>query len=170
MLPKLLASGSGVEMTNFEKYKNEIMKIVTENRGNFLIAMKDGMLFTCTKIDCTECDFNITGEDGYCGKNRFKWLYEDDDCCRGCKYEYKRKDESPCVKCYHNYTSKFECRLTKIRQDELLKLYPNIRKVNGVIDICPGDLDMYHQCRSEGPSGEGCVECIREYWLQEVEK
>lgn len=35
MLPKLLASGSGVEMTNFEKYKNEIMKIVTENRGIF---------------------------------------------------------------------------------------------------------------------------------------
>ena len=28
MLPKLLASGSGVEMTNFEKYKNDILKIV----------------------------------------------------------------------------------------------------------------------------------------------
>lgn len=147
-------------MTNFELYKEDILKIA---EGYSSPAMKDGMLFTCTKIDCAECDFNITGEDGYCGKNRFKWLYEDDDCCRGCKYEYKRKDESPCVKRYHNYTSKFECRLTKIRQDELLKLYPNIRKVNG-------DLDMYHQCRSEGPSGEGCVECIREYWLQEVEK
>ena len=61
-------------------------------------------------------------------------------------------------------------KLKKTRQDELLKLYPNIRKVNGVIDICPGDLDMYHRCRSGDPSDEGCVECIREYWLQEVEK
>lgn len=35
MLPKLLASGSGVEMTNFEKYKNDILKVVNENRGIF---------------------------------------------------------------------------------------------------------------------------------------
>lgn len=95
---------------------------------------------------------------------------EEQGGCIGCKYEDRREDKSPCVKCYHNYTSKWERRLTKTRQDELLKLYPNIRKVNGVIDICPGDLDMYHHCRSKGPSGKGCVECIREYWLQEVEK
>ena len=151
-------------MTNFELYKEDILKIA---EGYSSPAKKNGMIVPCSKTKCEECDF---GDISDCRKNRFNWLYEDNDCCSGCKYEYKRKDESPCTKCYHNYTSKFEHRLTKIRQDELLKLYPNIRKVNGVIDICPGDLDMYHHCRSKGPSGEGCVECIREYWLQEVEE
>ena len=152
-------------MTNFEKYKNEILRIATEDGGT--PAKKDGIIVNCGHLDCEECDFNI----GNCRKNQFSWLYEDDgDECDGCKHKYKREDESPCTECRNNYTSKWERRLTKTRQDELLKLYPNIRKVNGVIDICPGDLDMYHHCRSEGPSGKGCVECIREYWLQEVEK
>ena len=149
------------------------MKIVTENHGNFSVAMKNGILFTCTKIDCTECDFNITG-DGYCGKNRFKWLYEDDgedrDCCDGCKYEYKREDESPCTECCNNYTSKFERRLKKTRQDEFLERYPNVRKCYGVVDICPKDLDMHFYCRSQELLSGGCTTCCQDYWLQEVEE
>lgn len=156
-------------MTNFEKYKDEIMKIVTESHSS--PAMKDGVVVACGDLDCKECDFNNGGN---CRKNQFNWLCEDDgedsNCCDGCKYEHKAEYESPCTKCCNNYTSKFERRLKKTRQDELLELYPNIRKWNGVIDICPGDLDMYHYCRSEGPSGEGCIACIRDYWLQEVEE
>lgn len=156
-------------MTNFEKYKNETRKIVTENFCS--PAKKDGVIVACAGLNCKECDF---GDASKCRKNYFKWLCEDDggdrDCCDGCKYECKAEYELPCTKCRNNYTSKFECKPRKTRQDELLELYPNIRKWNGVIDICPGDLDMYHYCRSEGPSGEGCIACIRDYWLQEVEE
>lgn len=156
-------------MTNFEKYKDKILEIATESHSG--PAMKDGVFVACVGLDCRKCDF---GSAGKCGENRFRWLYEDDgeepDGCDGCKYEYKREDESPCTKCCNNYTSKFERRLKKTRQDELLELYPNIRKWNEVIDICPGDLDMYHYCKTQGPSGEGCIACIRDYWLQEVEE
>lgn len=156
-------------MTNFEKYKEDILRIATENNSS--PAMKDGAVVACIGLNCKECDFNDAGK---CKENFFNWLYEDDgeepDCCNGCKYECKAEYESPCTKCRNNYTSKFECKPRKTRQDELLELYPNIRKWNGVIDICPGDLDMYHYCRSEGPSGEGCIACIRDYWLQEVEE
>ena len=157
-------------MTNFEKYKDEILRIIEMTRSG-IAGIKDGILAPCNMINCSECSLNIDGSN--CIHNFIKWLYEDDgeelDGCDNCKYECKAKYESPCTKCHNNYTSKFECKPRKTRQDELLKLYPNIRKVNGVIDICPGDLNMYHPCRSEGPSGKGCVECIREYWLQEVE-
>ena len=165
-------------MTNFEKYKNEIMKIVTENCCS--PAKKDGVIIACAGLDCKECDF---GDASKCRKNYFKWLCEDDgeepdrcndgeepDRCNDCKYKYKREDESPCVECYHNYTSKFERRLKKTRQDEFLERYPNVRKCNGVIDICPGELDIYHYCRTQGPFGEGCITCCQDYWLQEVEE
>ena len=43
MLPKLLASGSGVEMTNFEKYKNDktiiYIKLKIINQVKFDIAI-----------------------------------------------------------------------------------------------------------------------------------
>lgn len=157
-------------MTNFEKYKNEILGITTESHSN--IAVKDGVIVACTGLDCSQCDFL----DGVvsCSENRFKWLYEDDsedrDCCDGCKYEYKREDESPCTECCNNYTSKFERRLEPTRQDEFLELYPNVRKCHGVIDICPKDLDVHFYCRAqESLSGE-CTTCCQDYWFQEVEE
>lgn len=154
-------------MTNFEKYKNEIRKIVTENFCS--PAKKDGVIVACAGLNCKECDF---GDASKCRKNYFKWLCEDDgedrDCCDGCKYEYKREDESPCTKCCNNYTSKFECRPKKTRQDEFLEHYPNARKrnSNGVLDICPKGLDMRLDCKF----AEGCDICCQNYWLQEVEE
>lgn len=156
-------------MTNFEKYKNEIMKIATESHSN--LAKKDGVLIACTELSCRECDFNITND---CVENRFNWLYEDDgeehDGCDGCKYEYKREGESPCTECSSNYTSKWERKPKKTRQDEFLERYPNVRKCYGVVDICPKDLDMHFYCRSQDLLSEGCKTCCQEYWLQEVEE
>ena len=153
-------------MTNFEKYKDEILKI-TESNSN--LAKKDGVVVACAHLTCKDCDFDGMDE---CGKNQFKWLYEDDgeehDGCDGCKYEYKGEDESPCTECCNNYTSKWKRRPKKTRQDEFSEHYPNVRKrrCNGVIDICPKDLNMRFNCRLS----EGCEICRRDYWLQEVEE
>lgn len=156
-------------MTNFEKYKDEIIKIATES--NSFPALKDGKIVACISITCEECDFDNRGD---CRENQFDWLYEDDgeepDGCNGCKYEYKGGDESPCTECSMNYTSKWERRLKKTRQDEFLEHYPNVRRCYGVIDICPKDLDMHFNCRAQESLSGGCTTCCQDYWFQEVEE
>lgn len=157
-------------MTNFEKYKEDILRIATESHSS--PAMKDGVFVACIELNCKECDF---GDVGNCGVNRFNWLCEDDgeepDGCDGCKYEYKREGESPCTKCRNNYTSKFECRPKKTRQDEFLKMYPNAlrHKSTDTIMVCPKDISGKIPYNSGRGCDISCVECYQNYWLQEVE-
>lgn len=158
-------------MTNFEKYKDEIMKIATESNSN--PARSDGIVIACEGLACSVCDFNGAGI-GKCRENCFNWLYEDDDekhdGCDGCKYEYKAEYESPCTECCNNYISKWERKPKKTRQDEFLEHYPNVKKCYGVVDICPKDLDMHFYCRSQELLSGGCITCCQDYWLQEVEE
>lgn len=150
-------------MTNFEKYKDEILKI-TESNSN--LAKKDGVVVACVDLDCKDCDFDGIDE---CRKNRFNWLYEEHDGCDGCKYGHKREDESPCTECRNNYMSKWERRPKKTRQDEFLKIFPNAIMVNGAIDICPKYVDgNCDRCRIYAK--RPCIDCRKDYWLQEVEK
>lgn len=150
-------------MTNFEKYKDEILKI-TESNSN--LAKKDGVVVACVDLDCKDCDFDGIDE---CRKNRFNWLYEEHDGCDGCKYGHKREDESPCTECRNNYMSKWERRPKKTRQDEFLKIFPNAMMLNGVIDICPKHVDgNCARCRIYAK--RPCIDCHKDYWLQEVEK
>lgn len=156
-------------MTNFEKYKDEILRIAAESHGN--PAKKDGAVVACTGLKCKECDF---GDVSNCGESRLKWLYEDNgeepDGCDGCKYEYKKEDESPCTKCCNNYTSKWERKPKKTRQDEFLEYYPDVKRCYGVVNICPKDLDMHFNCRAQEFISGGCTTCRQDYWLQEVEE
>ena len=73
-------------MTNFEKYKDRILELITES--NSTPVLKDGKIVACRCISCEECDFN----GGNCRENQFNWLYEDDgekqSNCLGCKYMY----------------------------------------------------------------------------------
>lgn len=157
------------KMTNFEKYKNDILKVANENCCS--PAKKNEVIIPCSKVKCKECDF---GDMSNCSKNCFNWLYEDDgeehDGCDGCKYEYKRENESPCTECCNNYMSKWERKPKKTRQDEFLVHYPNVRKCKGVIDICPKDLDMHFYCRTEDSLNGECTTCCQDYWFQEVEE
>lgn len=155
-------------MTNFEKYKDEILRIATES--NEAPAMEDGMLTACRGLSCEECDFN---EDN-CVTSFFNWLYEDDReqelTCSSCKHASRDQEEYPCSRCSRGYTDLFEPKPKpkKTRQDEFLERYPNARKrnSNGVLDICPKGLDMRLDCKF----AEGCDICCQNYWLQEVEE
>ena len=54
---------------------------------------------------------------------------------------------------------------TKTRQTEFLKQFPNAQKdVKGLINICPGKLQVDFSC---GPCD--CDECRRAYWGKEIE-
>ena len=153
-------------MTNFEKYRDEILKIATESNSN--PAKKDGIVVACEGLSCRKCDFST----GDCKKNRFTWLYEDDGeeqgGCIGCKYEDRREGQYPCAVCTNCYTSKWEPRPKKTRQDEFLERYPDAGMYNGVIDICPKHVDgNCDRCRIY--EKRPCMECHKDYWLQEVE-
>lgn len=158
-------------MTNFEKYKDEILKIIETTRSG-ITGIKDGILAPCNMINCSECSLNIDGSN--CIHNFIKWLYEDDgeepDGCDGCKYEYKGGDESPCTECCSNYTSKWERKPKKTRQDEFLEMFPNAQIDNSMIRICPHSIDVSYECEIQTLPAHNCVKCCKKYWLQEVEE
>lgn len=52
----------------------------------------------------------------------------------------------------------------KTRQSELLKIFPNAKTNKDGISICPRVVDTKHECERKV-----CEECIKEYWLAEVE-
>ena len=152
-------------MTNFEKYKNKIMEIITES--NSIPAKQDGKIIPCEGLRCGECDFS----EGSCKMNQYTWLCEDDgkehDGCDGCKYEHKREDESPCTECSSNYTSRWERRPKRTRQDEFLEHYPNAKTntFTGALIFCPVSID-----ENANVNCSDCNKCKRDYWLQEVEE
>ena len=162
-------------MTNFEKYKNEILKLSTQGDAE-IPAIVNGKPASCDNTRCEDCEL---GDD--CTRDFFKWLYEDDgekqSNCLGCKYMYKKIDESPCTECSMNYTSKWERRLKKTRQDEFLKLFPRAeRDVEGFIDIAPcqidkalkTEVDIRGYCQKANEYEMGCRDCMRAYWNEEV--
>lgn len=157
-------------MTNFEKYKEELLSFIRNHRST--PARIDGAFVSCRGSSCEDCEYDSIGG---CVVTFTKWLYEDDgeehDRCDGCEYEYKRGDKSPCTECCNNYTSKWERRpKKKTRQDEFLERYPDAKKCYGVVNICPKDVDKHFYCRSQELLSGGCTTCHQDYWLQEVEK
>lgn len=58
-------------MTNFEKYKDEILKIAEGN----IVALVKGEIKACDDVLCENCDFDDC--DGSCVAGLIKWLYEE---------------------------------------------------------------------------------------------
>lgn len=49
----------------------------------------------------------------------------------------------------------------KTRQERFLELFPHADTHTGVLEVCPGDIDMRYACH--GP--KDCTDCKKEYWL-----
>ena len=49
----------------------------------------------------------------------------------------------------------------KTRQERFLELFPHADTHTGVLNVCPGDIDMRYTCH--GP--KDCADCKKEYWL-----
>lgn len=60
-------------MTNFEKYKDEITKIVYEEGKSIAREKNTGRLTCCGDINCVCCQFFY----GNCVVNMFKWMFEE---------------------------------------------------------------------------------------------
>lgn len=156
-------------MTNFEKYKDEILRIATESNSS--PAKKDGVIVACIGLDCKECDF---GGIGNCVVHRFKWLCEDDGeqelTCSSCKHASRDQEEYPCSRCSRGYADLFEPK--KTRQDEFLEHYPNAmrNKSTDAIMVCPEGISGEIPYNSGRGCDVTCIECCQDYWLQEVEE
>lgn len=158
-------------MTNFEKHKNEIIKIIETSKSG-IVGIKDGILVPCNMINCIECNLNIDGSN--CIHNFIKWLYEDDGevgidtrDCNSCKYTNKTIHESPCSECRRSYPDKFEPKLEKkTRQDEFLELYPDAN----VFHIKPCSIEDKNFINEYCAKYDHCLDCANDYWLQEVEE
>ena len=53
----------------------------------------------------------------------------------------------------------------KTRQTEFLKMFPNAKITNGVVTICPKNVETTLGC-----SLKSCEKCSKEYWLAEVDE
>lgn len=154
-------------MTNFEKYKEEILSFIEIHKST--PARIDGAFVSCSGQLCKNCEYGGIGD---CVVTFTKWLYEDDGkvdidtiACSSCKYINKTIDEYPCSECKRSYEDKFEPKPKKTRQDEFLEMFPNVEMVDSVITICPKRIDgKFNRCTYS------CIECHKDYWLQEVEK
>ena len=49
----------------------------------------------------------------------------------------------------------------KTRQERFLEIFPHADTYTGVLNICPGDIDVRYTCH--GP--KDCADCKKEYWL-----
>lgn len=94
-------------MTNFEKHRNEIKRIVATSGG--LPAKVNGELRPCRGTICNDCEFNKGGMG--CTSSFIQWAVEDeeiDKSCRFCKYGDRGEDEYPCIECTERYSNQFE--------------------------------------------------------------
>lgn len=55
----------------------------------------------------------------------------------------------------------------KTRQDELLKMFPNAKIVDGIIGICPKHFETAYACKATKCT---CHDCRKGYWLAEVDE
>lgn len=58
-------------MTNFEKYKDDILRIAAVDDTP---ALEKGKVLRCNYTACEKCEF-ANHENGNCNHNLFKWLY-----------------------------------------------------------------------------------------------
>lgn len=147
-------------MTNFEKFKNEILSL----SENAVPALKDGEIIDCNQVRCKKCDLYYT--EFNCGYAFVRWLYEEADSdnkeseqkevnhkevnndntksCKDCRHTYKKENEEPCVSCRNRYILKFEPKLKpcpycggKAKEEEIGREY-NIR-----CEDCRSSTTMY---------------------------
>ncbi len=99
---------------------------------------------------------------------------------RMCKSFGKNCDNCPAIKNFCCDTFEWQERLVaiveewvaahprKTRQDLFLEQWPNAKVfVDGILDICPIELDGHYSCKSTDTKMR-CQTCRREFWMKEI--
>ena len=100
--------------------------------------------------------------------------YFDDDGCQECPVFYKQTETGlSCEDFIRHCPDKAneiilkwcEEYPIKTRQSEFLKMFPNAKINNGVVVICPKNVEATLRCDTKD-----CGKCREEYWLTEVDE
>lgn len=59
--------------------------------------------------------------------------------------------------------------LRKTRQSVFLEQYPEAKRVDNILAVCPKVLDMSFPCWIYNSDNVDCEDCRREFWMKEVE-
>lgn len=86
--------------------------------------------------------------------------------CHSCKYINKTIDEYPCSECRRSYEDKFKPKPKKTRQDEFLEHYPDAN----VYGIQPCNIENENFINEYCAKHDYCLDCVNDYWAQEVEE
>lgn len=94
--------------------------------------------------------------------------------CKNCPVSNMNSDEEFCDVIAKNNPEEFVRRVEKwssenrvrTRQTEFLKLFPNVKKRKGIIDVCPDVVDEKHHC----DNWMNCADCLKNFWDVEVEE
>lgn len=57
----------------------------------------------------------------------------------------------------------------KTRQSVFLELWPEAELIHGCVTICPKRISADYRSRPGDCRNRGCSDCLREFWMQEVE-
>ena len=83
-----------------------------------------------------------------------------DISCESFEYEYPER----AVKIVEDWLKEHP---VKTRQSEFLKMFPNARLHNGVINICPVELGEQKEEQCESIT---CANCKKKFWGKEIEE
>lgn len=109
------------------------------------VFLKELKRMCCTNDRiCSKCKIFLNSNDGRCSS------FVKNNPLKAVEIVQKWSDENP----------------TKTRQGELLKMFPDVKLLNGVVGICPRDIDKKIECCAPQKS---CFLCEKEFWLSEVE-
>lgn len=124
---------------------HKLIELPTENKSNaWLQKQKDRMCRS--NILCMKCPLGVMSISKTCEA----WMIEHpllaDTIIRKWAAEHPEK-------------------MARTRQDLILEAFPNVKLVDGCINVCTHNFKKNPECRGS----EGCSECMRDFWLAPAE-
>ena len=99
------------------------------------------------QCDCAHCDFGRDNRTCKISGIPAQW-FDDEDHSADDGKKYGAPTDAPTAS-------------GKTRQERFLELFPRADAHTGVLEVCPGDIDMRFTCHEP----KDCADCKKEYWL-----
>ena len=142
-----LVYGSNDSYTSYLRYSDVIKavnNVISQDEGAWMLKQKARM---CKSFfACNGCPLYPSASDESCEEKIINHHHEAAEIIRKWAAEHPEK-------------------LTRTRQDLILEAFPNVKLVDGCINVCTYNFKRNPECRG----AEGCSECMRDFWIAPAE-